>query len=100
MSDKRYSIIADRLDRCIICGSYLDVEKHETDFGTANRKLSIKYGLVVPLCYKHHRGTYGVHGREGSKLNKKLKELGQKAFEYHYPDLNYSDIFGENRIED
>lgn len=95
MSDKRFSIIVDRLDRCLICKTYLDIHKHEIFFGTANRKLSIKYGLVVPLCGRHHNmSNEGVHFNR--KLDLKLKQQGQKAFEYHYPDLDFIKIFGKS----
>ena len=97
MSDNRYSIITKDFERCLICGTYLNIHKHEIFFGTANRKLSIKYGLVVPLCSRHHNGSNaGVHYNR--RLDLKLKEQGQKAFEYHYPNLNFREIFGRNYL--
>lgn len=98
MSDKRYSIITKDFERCLICGSYLDIHKHEIFYGTANRQLSIKYGLVVPLCSRHHNmsSEKGIHYNK--ILNRKLKILGQKAFEYQYPDLKFKDIFGRNYL--
>lgn len=76
------SIIQDRQE-CIVCGSW-NVEDHHIYFGVAKRRISEKLGLKVWLCPTHHRGTYGVHGREGHKLDMELKQLGQKSFEYHY----------------
>ena len=97
MADNRFSIIVKDFDRCLICGSYLNIHKHEIFFGTANRKLSIKYGLVVPLCHRHHNGSNaGVHYNK--ELNIKLKQQGQKAFEYHYPDLDFIKIFGKSYL--
>lgn len=97
MADNRFSIITKDFERCLICGTYLNIHKHEIFYGTANRKLSIKYGLVIPLCYRHHNGSNaGVHFNE--KLDLKLKQQGQKAFEYHYPDLNFREIFGKNYL--
>ena len=75
------SIIVDRLDRCLVCGTYRDIEIHHCIYGTAKRKLSDKYNLVVPLCNLHHRGTDGVHGKNGYKLDLELKRLAQKAFQ-------------------
>ena len=82
MSNK--SIIIDRLDRCLVCHTYQNIEIHHCLHGTANRKLADKYKLIVPLCNLHHRGTNGVHGKNGRILDRKLKEQAQKAFEYHY----------------
>lgn len=76
------SIITDRLDRCLICGSYQNIEVHHCIHGVANRKIADKYKLVVGLCYAHHRGTNGVHGKNGAKLDLELKKLAQKNFEY------------------
>ena len=46
------SIITNDLEHCIICGQR--AEKHHC-FGAANRKLSTKDGLIIPLCAYHHR---------------------------------------------
>lgn len=98
MSDNRFSILAKRLDVCYFCGSSVNVEKHEIFYGNPNREKSIKYGLVVPLCADHHRGTQGVHGRDGDEINKWLKERGQKAFMTCYPDLDFVKIFGKSYL--
>lgn len=73
--------------RCLVCGSW-NVEDHHIFFGTAKRKISEELGLKVWLCPTHHRGTSGVHGRDGHKLDIEIKQLGQKAFEYHYGGRN------------
>ena len=78
----RFSIICD-LDYCIECGKPYP-HKHEVFYGTANRKNSIKYGIIVPLCYEHHMGTYGVHGKHGEELNYKLKKMAQQKAMKHY----------------
>lgn len=97
MADKRYSIITNDFERCLVCGTYLNIHKHEVFFGNGKRQLSIKYGLVVPLCGRHHNmNNEGVHYNR--ILDLKLKQQGQKAFEYHYPDLNFTKIFGRNYL--
>ena len=97
MADNRFSIIVHDFNRCLICGSYLNVEKHEAIFGTANRKLSIKYGLVVPLCKIHHTSSIGVH--HNRKLDLKIKELAQKAFEYQIGTREeFRQIFGQSYL--
>ena len=92
---KRVSIITDRMDQCYICDSVDNVEIHEIFYGP-KRNNSIRYGLVVPLCAEHHRGTYGVHGSKGKMLNMSLKEEGQLAFEKHYPATDFMTMFGKN----
>lgn len=84
--------------QCLVCGSW-NIEDHHIFFGVAKRKLSEKYGLKVWLCPTHHRGTQGVHGREGHKLDMELKQLGQKSFEYHYGTRNeFIKIFGRSYL--
>lgn len=90
------SIIQDRKE-CIICGSW-NVEDHHIFFGAAKRKISEKYGLKVWLCPTHHRGTNGVHGKNGHKLDVQLKELGQKAFEWKHTREEFIERFGKNYL--
>ncbi|MCI8640673.1 MAG: hypothetical protein HFJ59_02200, partial [Clostridia bacterium] len=71
-----------------------NAEEHHVFFGTANRKLSEKYGLKVYLCTEHHRGTRGVHGREGKTLDTYLKELAQSRFEEKESREKFRQIFG------
>ena len=89
--------IIQREHQCLVCGSW-NIEDHHIYFGP-KRKLSEKYGLKVWLCPTHHRGTYGVHGKEGHKLDVELKVLGQKAFEYHYGTREeFIETFGRNYL--
>ena len=59
-------------------------ERHEVYFSKAYRQKSIRDGLIVFLTEESHRGTNGVHGKNGDKLNRKLKELAQKAWMKYY----------------
>ena len=59
-------------------------ERHEVMFGRAYRQKSIKDGLIVFLTPELHRGTYGVHGKNGNDFNLYLKEIGQKAWQEYY----------------
>lgn len=73
-------------------------EEHHIFFGTANRKLSEKYGLKVNLCLYHHRhGSNAVHNN--SYIDMTLKKEGQKAFIMHWPDMSFQEIFGKNYLE-
>ena len=67
--------------QCLVCGSYGKLEKHHVLFGTPRRKYADEDGLWVWLCPEHHRGTYGVHGKEGHDLDLTLKRVAQRAYE-------------------
>lgn len=72
-------------------------EEHHVFFGTANRRLSEKYGLKVRLCVKHHReGPEAVHNNQ--QIRERLCRIGQRAFEKAYPDKNFREIFGKNYL--
>lgn len=93
----RYSILVNNFNECIECGTTIDIHKHEVFFGTANRKLSIKYGLVVPLCaYHHNMSNKGVH--QNRKLDIELKRMAQRRFNDVYPDLDFIQIFGKSYL--
>lgn len=91
------SIIQKDLNRCYICGVY-GTEKHHVIFGSANRKKADKYGLIVGLCYTHHRSEIGVHGREGKGINLELKKQAQTAFEQRYSHDEYMRVFGKSYL--
>lgn len=59
-------------------------ERHEVFFGKSYRNKSIKDGLIVFLAEKDHTGTYGVHGKNGDKLNRFLKRTAEKAWISYY----------------
>ena len=90
------SIIQDDTDYCFWCGRY-GTEIHHIFYGVGNRKLSDKYGLVVGLCYNHHRGNNGVHN--GNKeLDVFLKQTAQKTFIQKYSESEYFALFGKNYL--
>lgn len=93
---KWFSIITNNREQCFICGSHRWIEIHHV-FGAYNRKKSTEYGLVVPLChYCHNEPPNGVH--HNADNNRKLRRIGQKAFQKHYPDLDFRQIFGKNYL--
>lgn len=69
--------------QCYVCGSKYNLHYHHIMFGK-NRKLADKDGLTVYLCYEHHEGTNGVHGKNGHELDIKLKKLAVKAWCEYY----------------
>ena len=90
------SILQEDTDYCFVCGRY-GTEIHHVCYGSANRKLSDRYGLVVGLCYNHHRGNDGVHG--GNKeLDMSLKQTAQAKFQEIYPQTDFLAVFGRNYL--
>jgi hypothetical protein len=71
-----------------------DLERHHVLGGTANRKLSEKYGLTVYLCHEHHTGKDGV--QYDRKKGDALKRLAQIAFEARYSHDEWMEIFKKN----
>lgn len=74
-------------------------EDHHIFFGTANRKLSEKYGLKIWLCESHHRlGNQAVHKNKDWDL--KIKRMAQKKFMEHYDKTreDFIKIFGKNYL--
>ena len=82
---------------CFICGSVVGVEEHHIFAGTANKKISEKYGLKVYLCREHHTGKNGA--QYNPKLNRALKRLAQIAFEGKHSREEWMAIIGENYLD-
>lgn len=97
---KRYSIIQDWNDKsCIVCETTQNLHIHEVFFGYGVRDLSIKYGLCVCLCARHHNiGNEGVHFNKN--LDNKLKaDVQKKAMEYYgWTVEEFIKIFGRNYL--
>ena len=88
---------------CYLCeklyGQYrmTDLERHHAIHGTGGRPLAEKYGLYVWLCREHHNnGSEAVHNNRANDLI--VQEDAQRAFEKHYPDRSFLEIFGFNRL--
>ena len=86
--------------RCFCCYTTNNLEEHHIFFGTANRKLSEQDGLKVWLCLYHHKGTTGVHGRDGHTLDKYLKSIAQIAYMQYYKKTEEDFIkrYGKNYL--
>ena len=83
-------------ERCFVCGSRRSLELHHIMHGSANRRLSTKYSLVCWLCRTHHTGSIGVHN--DYKLDEKLKQTAQKAFEEMYGHGLWMETFRKNYL--
>lgn len=87
----RFSIITNKLDRCYVCGNKKE-DLHEV-FEGKNRQISMKYGLVIPVCRKCHNLI-----PKDKTLREKLHQIGQKAFEKKYKTENFIQVFGKNYL--
>ena len=98
----RFSILTDDLTTCIECGKkYCNINLHEIFYGTGKRKLSIKYGLVIPLCSDtcHNQvNSQGIHF--DAVMLSKWHKIGQKkAMEYYNWDIEkFIEVFGKNYL--
>lgn len=75
-------------------------ERHEVFFSKAYRAKSIKDGLIIFLTEKSHRGTDGVHGKNGDKLNRYLKRIAEKAWIDYYKKTkeDFRKRYGKNYL--
>lgn len=95
------SIMHDKRDgTCYLCMAMGDysrqtcLEEHHCIHGTANRRLSERWGLKVYLCPAHHRRLHDR--REGREDDIYIKVNAQRAFEKRYPGKSFLEIFGKN----
>lgn len=79
----------------------LGTHRHEVFFGKAYRQKSIEDGLVVFLNYEQHKGTNGVHGKNGEKLNRLLKQIGEKTYReyYHKTKEEFIQRYGKSNLD-
>ena len=82
--------------RCWFCGKEGYLERHHVLSGTANRKISEKYGLWVYLCHNCHTGTDGA--QYDPDKNRQLKVEAQMAFEELYGHDKWMQTFRRNYI--
>ena len=82
---------------CLICGGTYNLELHHIFYGTANRKLSDKFGLTCYLCKYHHTCAAGIHFN--NEVDNKIKRFAQKKFEeVHGNREQFMRIFGKNYL--
>lgn len=95
------SIMTNDLKTCAVCGSTYMTEVHHCIHGTAGRKLATQYHLLIGLCPRHHRGTWGVHGNKESisHLDLCLKQMAQKSFVKKYKsNEKWMEVFGKDYL--
>lgn len=94
----RKSIIQSK-KQCYVCGSENNLHYHHVIFGK-NRKKADEDGLTVWLCYEHHEGTNGVHGKNGHDLDSRLKEVAENIWIEHYnkTEEDFRKRYGKNYL--
>ena len=91
------SVFTEDLDHCIFTGSPY-VERHHI-FGGSNRKLSTKYGFVVPLRYDLHPNGARADRRYAKDIDTHLKKMAQEYFEAnHGTREDFIKVFGRNYL--
>ena len=83
-------------ERCYLCGSMYGLERHHIMSGTANRKISERYGVWCWLCHNCHTGTEGAQYIQAK--NRRLKELAQAQFEEIYGHQLWMELFRKNYL--
>ena len=97
MAKRLTSVFTDNMDVCIFTGSTM-VERHHI-FGGSNRKLSEKYGFVVPLRYDLHPNGARADIRYAKAIDTYLKKMAQEYFENHYGNREeFMQLFGRNYL--
>ena len=79
---------------CYLCGCERNLELHHIFGGVANRPLSQRYGLVVWLCAKCHRGIDGA--QYCKEVNLRLKQEAQRAFVARHGTEEWMKLFKKN----
>ena len=97
LEKNRFSIITKDLDHCYLCtkNGIKNIPKddlHELIEGK-NRQVSMKYGLVIPICRKCHEIV-----TNDKTLQDKLHKVAQKEFKKHYKAKNFIQIFGQSYL--
>lgn len=98
MGNHMISILQGKEKYCYITGETENLEKHHIYFGS-RRKTSDKYGFWVWLTPEMHRGTNGVHGKNGHEIDIFLKTECQKKFEETNDHDTFMKLIGRNYIE-
>lgn len=85
--------------QCYVCGTKNNLHYHHIIFGK-NRKKCDEDGLMVYLCYNHHEGTFGVHGKQGHELDQKLKKIAEQHWLLYYQKeiSDFIERYGRNYL--
>jgi hypothetical protein len=82
----RFSILTENMEKCYFCNN----KKHELHevFRGRNRQKCMKWGLVVPICLKHHRQI-----TDDKEFSKVLEEIARAKFIKLYGEEKFLEEF-------
>ena len=89
---KRFSIITNNLKICYVCQKRKKDDLNEV-FEGSNRQMSMKYGLVIPVCRTCHT-EYDLN----KELRQKYQREAQKIFEEKYGHDLFMQEFKKNYL--
>lgn len=93
LEKNRYSVFYESLSMCCNCGSMREITKHELLPGR-NRRNSMKYGFVIPLCLSCHQQL-----QNDIDFERKWKIKSQQYFESNYGSReDFIKIFGRSYL--
>ena len=96
---KKKSIVTDPERReCYLCMSPRDLEWHHIIHGTANRKISDKYGLAVWLCHGCHEALHSSPDELWRVKDHALMAAAQTKFEHLYGHDKWMELFRKNYV--
>ena len=82
---------------CYFCHTPFNLHCHHVFEGTANRKISEKYGFKVWLCARHHNmSNQGVHFNKANDLE--LKRTYQKEYEKTHSREDFIKLIGRSYL--
>lgn len=83
------------IKECELCGSHELVQRHHIVKGRGKRKQHENEHSTILLCWYCHHGTFGVHGKNGYALDRKLKiDLQEKYFSMGYTEDEVREMMG------
>ncbi len=90
------------MSKCFLCDGNNQLDRHHCFGGTANRKLSEKYRLVVYLCHNECHIFGERSAQRNSATQQLLHEYGQRKFmaEQNATIRDFVRIFGRNYINE
>lgn len=87
-----YSILTKDLNHCFVCGRPEPQMHHAMN--KADKKKAEIFGLMLPLCEKHHTGAEGVH--TDPERMKACRRMAQREFEKIHGHEEWMKQFGKD----
>ena len=76
------------------------LEQHHIYHARGQRTTSDRHGFWVWLTPEWHRGTQGVHGRDGHNVDLLLKQDCQRKFEETHSREEFMKLIGRNYLDE